>query len=90
MINAGRADCSSGLSRVAILWDPTSGLVQRDAVKQAASSMKFELDIFEARRSSEFEKAFSDAEQHGIKAMIILSSPLIPGNAMIEFTSFNE
>lgn len=76
-------ESSTGLSRVAILWDPTAGPVQLDAVKQAASSMKVDLEIFEAPRSSEFEKAFSTAEQRGIKAMIILSSPLIPGNVQM-------
>ena len=76
-------ESSTGLSRVAILWDPAVGPVQLDAVKQAAVSMKIDLDIFEAARSSEFEKAFSVAEQRGIKAMIILSSPLIPGNVQM-------
>ena len=68
---------------MAILWDPAVGPVQLDAVKQAAVSMKVDLDIFEAARSSEFEKAFSATEQRGIKAMIILSSPLIPGNVQM-------
>jgi putative ABC transport system substrate-binding protein len=53
------AETSTGLSRVAILWDPTAGTVQLDAVKKAASSMKIELDLFEAQRSSDFEKAFA-------------------------------
>lgn len=77
------AETGTGLSRVAILWDPTAGPVQLDAVKKAAASMKVDLDIFETRRSSDFEKAFSDAEQRGIRAMIILSSPLIPGNVQM-------
>jgi len=74
------AETSTGLSRVAILWDPTIGPVQLDAVKKAAIAMKVDLDVFEAQRSSDFEKAFSIADQRGIRAMIILSSPLIPGN----------
>jgi putative ABC transport system substrate-binding protein len=74
------AETSTGLSRVAILWDPTIGPVQLDAVKRAASALKVDLDVFEARRSSDFEKAFSTADQRGIRAMIVLSSPLIPGN----------
>lgn len=74
------AETSTGLSRVAILWDSTAGPVQLDAVKKAASSMKIDLDIFEAQRSSDFENAFAVSDQRGIRAMIILSSPLIPGN----------
>jgi putative ABC transport system substrate-binding protein len=74
------AESGSGLSRVAVLWDPTIGPVQLDAVKKAAPLMKADLDIFEAPRASDFEKAFSDADLRGIRSMIILSSPLIPGN----------
>jgi putative ABC transport system substrate-binding protein len=68
---------------VAILWDSTAGPVQLEAVKKAASAMKIELDIFEAPRSSDFEKAFTVSHERGIRDMIILSSPLIPGNVQM-------
>src|SRR5262249_30285084 len=48
--------------------------------KKAALLMKLELDIFEARRTSDFEGAFSTAKQRGIGAMLILSSPLMAPN----------
>src|SRR4051812_1902538 len=77
------AETSSGLSRVAILWDSTAGPVQLEALKKAASAMKIDFDIFETPRSSDFEQAFSVSDQRGIRAMIILSSPLIPGNVQM-------
>jgi putative tryptophan/tyrosine transport system substrate-binding protein len=75
------AESNSGLlSRAAILWDPASGPVQMNAVRTAALTLKVELEVFEARRSSDFENAFSTTQQRGIGSMLILSSPLIPGN----------
>ena len=69
-----------GLSRAAVLWDRNSGPVQMDAVRTAASSMKIDLDVLEIQLPSDFENAFSTARQHGVGAMLILSSPLIPAN----------
>ena len=74
------AESGPGLSRVAVLWDPDAGPVQLNAAKKAASLMKLELDILEARRTSDFETAFSTAKQRGISAMLILSSPLMAPN----------
>lgn len=74
------AEVGSGLSRAAILWDRNSGPVQIDAVRPAASSMKIELDFLEVELPSDFENAFATAQQRGIGAMLILSSPLIPAN----------
>jgi putative ABC transport system substrate-binding protein len=73
-------EIGQGLSRVAILWDPGVGSVQLDAVKKAAVSLKIELDVIEAARPADFETAFVTANQRNISAMVILSSPLIPGN----------
>jgi putative ABC transport system substrate-binding protein len=74
------AEIGSGLSRAAVLWDPTSGPVQIDAVRTAASSMKIDLDVLEAQRTSDLEPAFAAAQARGVGAMLILSSPLIPAN----------
>jgi putative ABC transport system substrate-binding protein len=73
-------ESSSKFSHVAILWDPVTGPVQLEAVKSAAQSIKVETDIFQVRLSSDFEPAFSKANQNGDDAMAILSSPLIPPN----------
>ena len=74
------AEVGSGLSRAAILWDRNSGPVQIDAVRPAASAMKIDLDFLEVELPSDFENAFATAQQRGIGAMLILSSPLIPAN----------
>ena len=76
-------ESSPKLSRAAILWDPVTGSVQMEAVKKAADSMKIELDIFEVRRLSDFEKAFVTASQGGAGGMVMLSSPLIAPNVQI-------
>jgi putative tryptophan/tyrosine transport system substrate-binding protein len=73
-------EIGQGLSHAAILWDPGVGSVQLNAVKKAAASLKIELDIIEAARPADFENAFATANQRNISAMVILSSPLIPGN----------
>jgi putative ABC transport system substrate-binding protein len=54
-----------------------------DAVKKAASSLRIELNIFEARRSSDFEKTFELASQGGAEGMVMLSSPLIAPNVQM-------
>jgi putative ABC transport system substrate-binding protein len=71
------------LPRVAILWDPVTGPVQLEAVKNAAASKKIETDLLKSRSASDFEGAFSLASQHGAGAMVILSSPLIAPNLQI-------
>jgi hypothetical protein len=43
-------------------------------------SWKIDLDVLEVQRPSDFESAFTAAQQRGIGAMLILSSPLIPAN----------
>jgi putative tryptophan/tyrosine transport system substrate-binding protein len=73
-------ESSPKLSHVAILWDPVTGPVQLEAVKNAAAPRKIEVDVLESRSASDFEAAFSTANQHGAGAMVILSSPLISPN----------
>jgi putative tryptophan/tyrosine transport system substrate-binding protein len=64
------------LSRMAVLWDPVTGSVQVESVKTVAGSLKIQLVTLEVRRPSDFEGAFSAATtQHGVDAMVMLSSP---------------
>jgi putative ABC transport system substrate-binding protein len=76
-------ESSPKLSHVAILWDPVTGPVQLEAVKNAAGRMKIEVDVLQSRSASDFEAAFATASQHGAGAMVILSSPLIGPNLEI-------
>jgi putative ABC transport system substrate-binding protein len=71
------------LSRAAVLWDPSTGPVQMEAVGKAGGTLNVQLDITEVRRPSDFDAAFSMASQHGAGAMVMLSSPLIADNVQM-------
>ncbi|MDA9406485.1 ABC transporter substrate-binding protein [Bradyrhizobium sp. CCBAU 45384] len=70
-------ECNPKLSRAAVLWDPATGPVQVEAVEKAGGKLNVQLDITEVRRPSDFDAAFSRANQHGSGAMVMLSSPLV-------------
>ena len=71
------------LSRVAVLWDLTTGTVQMESVKKAAEKMNVELDVLEVQRPSDFDTAFLMASQHGAGGMVMLSSPLVAPNVQV-------
>jgi putative tryptophan/tyrosine transport system substrate-binding protein len=71
------------LSRAAVLWDPFTGPVQVESVKQAGETLNIKLDIVEIRRPSDFEAAFLVASQRGVSAIVMLSSPLIAPNVQV-------
>jgi putative ABC transport system substrate-binding protein len=64
------------LSRVAVLWDPSTGLMQKKAVEGAAELLGLTLDILEVPSPADFDRAFSSASQRGAGALIMLSSPI--------------
>jgi ABC-type uncharacterized transport system substrate-binding protein len=76
-------ECNPKLSRAAALWDPDTGTLQLDSVRKAARTLNLQLDIVEAHRASDFDAAFSLANQRGVDAMVILSSPLIAPNVQV-------
>ncbi len=76
-------ECNPKLSRAAALWDPDTGTVQRDAVRKAAGSLNVHLEVIEVHRASDFDAAFSLANQRGVDAMVLLSSPLIAPNVQV-------
>ena len=76
-------ECIPKLSRIAVLWDPTTGSVQMESVKKAAELLKIQLDISEVRTASNFDEAFSVASQRSAGAMVLLSSPVIAPNVQI-------
>jgi putative tryptophan/tyrosine transport system substrate-binding protein len=69
------------LSRVGVLWDPTTGGTQMAAIEQAAEVLAINLDLLQVRVVSEFEGAFASATRQGVGAILIPSSPLIQPNA---------
>jgi putative ABC transport system substrate-binding protein len=72
------------LSRVAVLWDPSTGSLQKKAIEDAANASKITPETVEVRTPSDFDGAFSSAKQGGADALVMLSSPLIPPNVRKE------
>jgi putative tryptophan/tyrosine transport system substrate-binding protein len=72
------------LSHVAVLWDPSTGLVQRKAIEAAAKASKLTLETTEVRTPSDLDGAFNSAKQGNADALIMLSSPLIAANVRKE------
>jgi putative ABC transport system substrate-binding protein len=73
-------DSVPGLTRVGVLWDPTTGSLQLDAVQAAARSIGVDLQVFEARRIADIAEAFYELDGSRIRGALILSSPLFGGN----------
>src|SRR5215468_7143631 len=71
------------VSRAAVLWDPTTGTVQRESIKKAGEKLNVELDVLQVQRPSDFDTAFLMASQRGAGAMVMLSSPLIAPNVQV-------
>jgi putative ABC transport system substrate-binding protein len=65
-----------GLSRVAVLWDPSPGTAHLQAVQSIARSFRIQLQVLEVRNPDDLDKAFS-AFRGRPQALIILPSPMI-------------
>jgi putative ABC transport system substrate-binding protein len=76
-------ESNPGLSRAAVLWDPDTGLVQLDSVRKAATTLNVQLEVVEVKRASDFDAAFSMANQRQVGAMVMPSSPLIAPNVQV-------
>jgi putative ABC transport system substrate-binding protein len=70
-------DCVPSLSRIAVLWDPTTGPVQQEATQKAASLLGLKIELIEIRVPADFDGAVSAAAKAAAQAVIILSSPLV-------------
>jgi putative tryptophan/tyrosine transport system substrate-binding protein len=70
-------ECVPGLSRVALIWDPSVGRVQVDALVKVAAELKMTTDLLEVRVRTDFAGAFAVAKDRGATAAIVLSSPLM-------------
>ena len=65
------------LSRVAALWDPTTGTSQVALTESAAQSLKIKLQILEVRRGDELAGVFETARKEQAEALNIFSSPFL-------------
>ena len=66
-----------GLSRVAGLWDPSTGPSQVGMSENAARIMKLKLQILEVRRREDLDTAFRAAHDGQLQAVSIFSSPFL-------------
>ena len=64
------------LSQVAVLWDPSTGLQQKQSVERAAGPLNVTLEILEVRSPSDFDQAFHSASQRSADAVLLLGSSL--------------
>jgi putative tryptophan/tyrosine transport system substrate-binding protein len=67
------------LSRIAVLWDPSTGLAQKQSVERASGPLNLSLEILEVRSPSDYDKAFHSASQRSAGAVLTLASPLSYG-----------
>jgi putative tryptophan/tyrosine transport system substrate-binding protein len=70
------------LTKVGVLWDPTTGSLQLNTIKTAAQSLGVGLQVFEARRVVDIAEAFYSLDRSRIQGALVLSSPLFGGNRM--------
>ena len=71
------------LAGVGILWDPTTGSLQLNAVEAAAQGFGIKVQVFEARRVADLAEAFYALDRSRIQGVLMLSSPLIGGNSQM-------
>jgi ABC-type uncharacterized transport system substrate-binding protein len=67
------------ISRVAALWNPANPIfqaIQRKEAENAARALGVELQIVEARRSDEIDRAFGALSRARARALIILNDPV--------------
>ena len=73
-------ECIPKLQRIAMMWDPTTGPVQIEAVKRTATPLNIQTDLLEVKAKADYTGAFAIAKDRGSGAVIMLSSPLVPAS----------
>ena len=66
-----------GISRVAALWDPTTGTSQVTLTESAAQSLNIKLQILEVRRRDDLAGVFETARKEQAEALNVFSSPFL-------------
>jgi len=64
-------------SKIAVLWDSTSGRYQLDAIETVAKEMSVDVEIIEFHVMAEVEAALDATLRHGPQALVQLSSALV-------------
>ena len=66
-----------GLSRVAVLWDPTTGASQVTLIENSARAFKLKLQVLEVRSRDDLTGAFRAAQEQQAEAVNVGSSPFL-------------
>ena len=66
-----------GMTRVAALWDPTTGASQVGLTERAAKSLNLDLQVLEVRRREDVGTAFRAARDGRADAINVFSSPFL-------------
>lgn len=74
-------EAAPGLERIAIVWDPTTGLDQLEAARGAASGTGLEFLVIEVRSAAEQEVALRRLTSDRPTGIVQLGSPLLVNNA---------
>jgi putative tryptophan/tyrosine transport system substrate-binding protein len=64
------------LSRVAILWDPSTVLEPKRSFESAAVSLKISPELLEVHSPADFDEAFHLASRRSVDAVLVLGSPV--------------
>jgi len=65
------------VSRVAAIWDPSTGVSQVSMTEQAARALKIRLQVLEVRRREDLPGAFLAAKAEKAQALNVFSSPFL-------------
>jgi putative ABC transport system substrate-binding protein len=65
------------MSRVAALWDPTTGASQVETTERAARSLNLSLQVLEVRRRNDVVDAFRVAQSNHAEAVNVFNSPVL-------------
>src|SRR5262249_9051614 len=68
------------LAMVAVLWDPATGTVQKDAVESAGKLLNVKLEVLEVRGAANLDDAVMAAGRKSVNALLMLSSPVFGSN----------
>jgi putative ABC transport system substrate-binding protein len=74
-------DADPEVRAVGILWDSATGSTQLDAVKAAAQSFRIDLNVLPVRTADDFDDALRTGLKGGVKAVVVLSSPVFDVNS---------
>ena len=66
-----------GMSRVAALWDPTTGVSQVSITEDATRALNMKLQVFEVRGRDDIVPAVRAASREGAQALNVFASPVL-------------